>query len=38
MYGIRLAISVVGQAGKFKIVPLLQNVGAGLGLLALVSM
>ncbi|KAG8181809.1 hypothetical protein JTE90_001465 [Oedothorax gibbosus] len=35
LYGIRLSISVVGQAGKFKIVPLLQNVGAGLGLLAL---
>ncbi|PRD32702.1 UNVERIFIED_CONTAM: P2X purinoceptor 4 [Trichonephila clavipes] len=35
MYGIRLSISVVGQAGKFRIVPLLQNVGAGLGLLAL---
>ncbi|XP_054715086.1 P2X purinoceptor 4-like [Uloborus diversus] len=36
MYGIRLSISVVGQAGKFRIVPLLTNVGAGLGLLAVV--
>lgn len=35
LYGIRLAISVVGQAGKFRIVPLLINIGAGLGLLAL---
>ncbi|GIY37258.1 p2X purinoceptor 4 [Caerostris darwini] len=35
LYGIRLSISVVGQAGKFRIVPLLTNVGAGLGLLAL---
>lgn len=34
MYGIRLSISVVGQAGKFRIVPLLTNIGAGLGLLA----
>ncbi|KAF8767709.1 P2X purinoceptor 4 like protein [Argiope bruennichi] len=35
MFGIRLTINVVGHAGKFRIVPLLQNVGAGLGLLAL---
>ncbi|CAL1272479.1 unnamed protein product [Larinioides sclopetarius] len=35
MYGIRLTINVVGRAGKFRIVPLLQNIGAGLGLLAL---
>ncbi|XP_015908917.1 P2X purinoceptor 4 [Parasteatoda tepidariorum] len=36
LFGIRLAITVVGQAGQFRIIPLLQNVGAGLGLLALV--
>lgn len=34
LYGIKLSINVVGQAGKFAIVPLLVNIGAGLGLLA----
>lgn len=34
VYGIKFSIIVQGQAGKFFIVPLLLNVGAGLGLLA----
>ncbi len=36
-YGIRFIIKVSGYAGKFNIVPLLMNVGSGIGLLALVS-
>ncbi|XP_041938938.1 P2X purinoceptor 4-like isoform X2 [Alosa sapidissima] len=36
-YGIRFDIMVFGQAGKFNIVPTLVNVGAGLGLLGLVT-
>ncbi len=35
--GIRFVIKVTGQAGKFSIVPLLLNLGSGLGLLAIVS-
>ena len=35
-YGIRFVVKVTGKAGKFNIVPLLLNVGSGLGLLALV--
>ncbi|XP_028400435.1 P2X purinoceptor 4-like [Dendronephthya gigantea] len=36
-YGIRFVILVDAQAGKFDIVPLLRNFGAGLGLLALAT-
>jgi hypothetical protein len=34
-YGIRLFISVTGQAGKFNIVPLMTTIGAGLGLMGI---
>jgi len=37
-YGIRFIIKVSGQAGKFAIVPLLLNIGSGIGLLAIVSL
>jgi len=36
-YGIRFIIKVSGEAGKFAIVPLLLNIGSGVGLLAIVS-
>ncbi|XP_063068780.1 P2X purinoceptor 4a isoform X2 [Engraulis encrasicolus] len=36
-YGIRFDIMVFGEAGKFNVIPLLLNVGAGLGLLGLVT-
>ena len=36
-YGIRFVIKVSGDAGKFSIVPLLLNIGSGIGLLAIVS-
>jgi len=36
-YGIRFIIKVSGEAGKFAIVPLLLNIGSGIGLLAIVS-
>ena len=36
-YGIRFVIHVTGEAGKFSVVPLLLNIGSGLGLLAIVS-
>ena len=36
-YGILFVLKVTGQAGKFSVVPLLLNVGSGLGLLAVVS-
>ncbi|XP_023231978.1 P2X purinoceptor 4-like [Centruroides sculpturatus] len=36
-YGIKFEILVGGRGGKFNIVPLLMNVGAGLGLFAVVS-
>ena len=36
-YGIRFVIMVDAMAGKFDIVPLLRNFGAGLGLLALAT-
>lgn len=36
--GIRFIIKVSGTAGKFSIVPLLLNLGSGLGLLAIVSL
>jgi len=36
-YGIRFLIKVSGKAGKFAIVPLLLNIGSGIGLLAIVS-
>ena len=36
-YGIRFVIKVTGEAGKFSPVPLLLNLGSGLGLLAIVS-
>jgi hypothetical protein len=35
-YGIRFIIKVTGRAGKFSIVPLLLNIGSGIGLLAIV--
>ena len=35
--GIRFIIKVNGEAGKFSVVPLLLNLGSGLGLLAIVS-
>jgi len=34
-YGIRLFISVTGQAGKFNIVPLMTTIGAGIGLMGI---
>ncbi|XP_013384595.1 P2X purinoceptor 4 isoform X2 [Lingula anatina] len=34
-YGIRFIITITGKAGKFNIVPMLLNIGAGLGLLTL---
>ena len=36
-YGILFVLKVAGEAGKFSVVPLLLNVGSGLGLLAIVS-
>ncbi|XP_066501663.1 P2X purinoceptor 4a isoform X2 [Hoplias malabaricus] len=36
-YGIRFDIMVFGKAGKFNIVPTLLNIGAGLGLMGLVT-
>ena len=36
-YGIRYVVKVTGRAGKFSVVPLLLNIGSGLGLLAVVS-
>lgn len=36
-YGIRFVIRVTGKAGKFSIIPLLLNIGSGIGLLAIVS-
>ena len=36
-YGIRFIIKVTGTAGKFGIIPLLLNIGSGIGLLAIVS-
>ena len=36
-YGIRFLIKATGTAGKFSVVPLLLNVGSGVGLLAVVS-
>jgi hypothetical protein len=36
-YGIRFIIKVTGRAGKFDVVPLLLNIGSGVGLLAVVS-
>jgi len=35
-YGLRFIIKVSGEAGKFAIVPLLLNIGSGIGLLAIV--
>jgi len=35
-YGLRFIIKVSGAAGKFAIVPLLLNIGSGIGLLAIV--
>lgn len=34
-FGLRFIINVFGTAGKFDIVPLLQTIGAGLGLMSL---
>ena len=36
-YGLRFIIKVTGKAGKFSLVPLLLNLGSGVGLLAIVS-
>jgi len=36
-FGIRFIIKVSGTAGKFNIIPLLLNIGSGIGLLAIVS-
>uniref|UniRef100_A0A8B9L649 P2X purinoceptor n=1 Tax=Astyanax mexicanus TaxID=7994 RepID=A0A8B9L649_ASTMX len=36
-YGIRFDIMVFGKAGKFNVVPTLLNIGAGLGLMGLVT-
>lgn len=36
-YGIRFVVSTTGTGGKFNFVPLLINVGSGLGLMAVVS-
>lgn len=36
-YGIRFIVRVTGKAGKFNIIPLLLNIGSGIGLLAIVS-
>jgi P2X purinoceptor 4 len=36
-YGIRFLMKLTGKAGKFNIVPLLLNVGSGIGLLAIAS-
>ena len=36
-YGILFQVIVTGEAGKFDIIPLLTNIGAGLALLSLVS-
>ncbi|XP_014678562.1 PREDICTED: P2X purinoceptor 4-like [Priapulus caudatus] len=36
-YGIRFMISVTGQAGKFNIIPLATNIGAGLALLGIAT-
>ena len=35
--GIRFVLKVTGRAGKFSVVPLLLNLGSGVGLLAIVS-
>jgi len=37
-FGIRFIIKVTGTAGRFYIIPLLLNIGSGIGLLAIVSM
>ena len=36
-FGIRFLVKVTGIAGKFGIIPLLLNIGSGIGLLAIVS-
>ncbi|XP_033748948.1 P2X purinoceptor 4-like isoform X1 [Pecten maximus] len=36
-FGIKYIITVIGQAGKFNVVPLLLNIGSGLGLLAVAT-
>ncbi|XP_041348951.1 P2X purinoceptor 4-like isoform X2 [Gigantopelta aegis] len=36
-YGIRFIVSVQGRAGKFDIVPLMQNIGSGLALLSIAT-
>jgi len=36
-FGIRFIIKVSGNAGKFGVIPLLLNIGSGIGLLAIVS-
>ncbi|KAI0212138.1 P2X purinoceptor 4 [Lamellibrachia satsuma] len=36
-YGILFVLKVAGEAGKFSVVPLLLNVGSGLGLLAIAT-
>lgn len=34
-FGIRIFISVTGQAGKFNIIPLMTTIGSGLGLMGI---
>lgn len=36
-YGIRFIVRVTGKAGKFSIIPLLLNIGSGVGLLAIAT-
>lgn len=36
-YGIRFVIRVTGKAGKFSVIPLLLNIGSGIGLLAIAT-
>lgn len=36
-YGIRFIIRVTGRAGKFSVIPLLLNIGSGIGLLAIAT-
>ncbi|XP_069135019.1 P2X purinoceptor 4-like isoform X2 [Argopecten irradians] len=36
-FGIKYIVTVIGQAGKFNVVPLLLNIGSGLGLLAVAT-
>ncbi len=37
VYGLRFAITVTGEAGRFNVLPLLVRLGSGLGLLSLAT-